>query len=656
MKLNNHSKFYKTLPSSSLGGNITMLASTNELAADLLEETDLFRPLGQMERANVVSKMFRRTFKRGELLVTQGKALHEIFLITSGLVKVYRNDEDGTPFEVAQLGRGSLVGELSAVMETLPSANVIGMVDTEVWALTHFDFKCLLSTSLPQALSLNRALSTKLAATTRRLTPRPTAKLTAIISQHHKDSTCHLSLELARSIARHTQSHVLVIDGHPANHSAFNEQTIWGASAEGLLRDPSLLLSHDLPNEEDNGKEKEVRVIRYSTNEGVIPNPANLLDLITRLRSFYKHIIIDLPHENENLLADTLPFMERGIVTTHSQRLASINELLERSAISQIRRKGLLAVTNWPQRFRMGDVWQTEQRYRWKVGALIDDNNPQDGIDRLARRIANLRVGIAWGGGTARGWALAGISNALQHLNVPMDVFAGTSAGALGAAVYGLSLDYQLAEEQMRSILPYLKRTTRFFPPIRISRHSLLAENWWRNLIQTFVGEKRFEDMQLPFAAVALDLKSGQQHVFKKGLLWQAIRASSSVPVIAPPMVINGRAYSDGGVVNAVPLDVVSDMGADILIGIDLTGREKQASWNGSSKPHMLSNLIRNINVAYNTSASRTLPLADALIRPVLRSAAVYDVNVMDEFIDEGKRATYDALPELRKAIPWLAR
>ena len=162
--------------------------------------------------------------------------------------------------------------------------------------------------------------------------------------------------------------------------------------------------------------------------------------------------------------------------------------------------------------------------------------------------------------------------------------------------------------------------------------------------------------MLLPFAAVALDLKSGQQQVFKEGLLWQAIRASSSVPIIAPPMVINGRAYSDGGVVNAVPLDVVSDMGADILIGIDLTGREKQVTWNGATKPHMLSNLIRNINVAYNTSASRTLPLADVLIRPALRPAAVYDVNVMDEFIDEGKRATYDALPELRKAIPWLGR
>jgi NTE family protein len=302
----------------------------------------------------------------------------------------------------------------------------------------------------------------------------------------------------------------------------------------------------------------------------------------------------------------------------------------------------------------MGDVWEVEQTSRWKVGALIDNKNPQDGIDRLARLVANLRVGIAWGGGTARGWALAGISNALQNLNVPMDVFAGTSAGALGAAVYGLSLDYEQAEEQMRSILPYLKRTTRFFPPIRLSRYSLLAEHWWRNLIQTFVGEKRFEDMLIPFAAVALDLKSGLQHVFKRGPLWQAIRASSSVPVIAPPMVINGRTYSDGGVVNAVPLDVVNDMGADILIGIDLTGREKENGWNGSRKPHMLSNLIRNINVAYNTAASRTLPLADVLIRPALRPAAVYDVKVMDEFINEGKRAAYDALPELRKAIPWL--
>ena len=104
-----------------------------------------------------------------------------------------------------------------------------------------------------------------------------------------------------------------------------------------------------------------------------------------------------------------------------------------------------------------------------------------------------------------------------------------------------------------------------------------------------------------------------------------------------------------------VPLDVVATMGADILIGIDLTGRERDGEdWGKDTTPNMIGTLTRTINVAYNTSASRTLPLAHVLVRPTLRPAAVYDVRVMDEFIAEGERATYAALSELQKVLKWL--
>jgi NTE family protein len=444
---------------------------------------------------------------------------------------------------------------------------------------------------------------------------------------------------------------VLLIDGHPTNQSTLNRQAHWGESVEQLLQNTSLLLSHSHPAK---SSKAEVRLICYSADEQTKADPGSLLWLVTHLRHFYKHIIVDLPHEHQALLTDTLSFMDRVVVTSHRQHLNDLNDLLTRLESTHSVSDGLLAVTGWAGHFRMGEWWRLEKRTGWKVGSLIDEQNRQDGIERLARRVANLRVGIAWGGGTARGWALAGIANALQQLNVPMDMFAGTSAGALGAAVYGLSLNYEIADQQMRSILPYLERTTRFFPPLTLSRYSLFAESWWNNLIQTFVGKLTFDDMLVPYAAVALDLETGQQKVFKRGLLWKAIRASSSVPILAPPMVIDGRSYSDGGVINAIPLDVVKDMGADILIGIDLTGREKAQEWNASTKPPMLPTLIRTINVAYNTAASRTMPLADVMIHPALRAAAVYDVSVMDEFMAEGERATLEALAELRQVMPWL--
>ncbi len=628
-----------------------MLVSSNERAIKLLKETELFSALDQRDLLYLASKMSRRFFMRGERLVTQGESLDEMFLISSGLVNVYRNDDYGTPVEVAQFGKGALVGELSALMKKLPTASVIAMLDTEAWALKHDEFRVVLNRSLQLALSINQSLSVKLAATTRRLTPRHSAKVVSVLGS--RVGYPRLSFELASSIAFYTNDSVLLVDGHRPYESPLHNEPIWGKPVEELLEDPSLLVFHALPSS-NTDPYGNVRLIRYSSDEHFIVDPGALLALVSRLRTFYNHIIVDIPHSNNALLTDTLGYMDHVIIASERLGLHKINDLLEHPNVQQIRERSLLVVTDWAQRHRMGDVWQLEQRYKWKVGALLDQRNPKDGINKLARTVAKLRVGIAWGGGTARGWALAGIIDALEQLNIPMDVFAGTSAGALGAAVYGLFLDYRVAGERMRAVLPYLKRTTRFFPPIAFSRHSLLAESWWINLIKIFVEDFTFNDMLVPYAAVALDLMTGQQHVFQRGFLWEAIRASSAVPVIAPPMIINGRPYSDGGVINAVPLDVVRDMGADILIGIDLTGREQDVNWGKTNKPTIINTLVRNINVAYNTSASRTLPLADVLIRPALRPAAVYDISVMEEFIEEGKRATFENLPAMKKVMPWL--
>jgi len=628
-----------------------MLVSTNERAIQLLKETELFRTLDQRDLLYLASKMSPRFFARGERLLTQGEALDEMFLISSGLVNVYRNDDYGSPVEVAQFGKGSLVGELSALMKKTPTANVIAMLDTEAWALKHEEFREVLNRSLQLALNINQSLSVKLAATTRRLTPRHSAKVITVLGS--RSGFPRLSFELASSIAFYTSDSVLLVDGHPPYQSPLSDDRIWGKPVEQLLEDPSLLVFHALPSN-DGDSYGNVRLIRYSSDEHFVVDPGALLALVSRLRSFYNHIIVDLPHNNNMLLTDTLSYMDHVVITCEQNNLHKIHELLDHRDVKQVRERGLLVVTDWPQRHRMGDIWQLEKRYKWKIGALLNQKNPKEGINQLARTVAKLRVGIAWGGGTARGWALAGIANALERLEIPMDMFAGTSAGALGAAVYGLFLDYRIAGERMRAVLPYLKRTTRFFPPLALSRHSLLAENWWINLIKIFVEDFTFNDMLVPYAAVALDLMTGQQQVFEHGFLWEAIRASSAVPVIAPPMIINGRPYSDGGVINAVPLDVVRDMGADILIGIDLTGREQNVNWGKTNKPTIINTLVRNINVAYNTSASRTLPLADVLIRPALRPAAVYDASVMEEFINEGERATFENLPAMKKVMPWL--
>lgn len=611
--------------------------------AELLASHEMFRTLPAQERTFLAKRMYARTFQRGETLIRQSEPIDVILFIASGLVSVVQLDITGHATELAQLGDGALVGELSLLTGNLPNANVTALIECEVWALNRADFEAVLQRSVPLAMSVNRMLSSKLAYANQRLTPRRNGQWTAILDENGEDFP--LVATIAERVAYYTCDPVVVIDGYPAARSPLRRAGHQALSIAEVLQNPESFPYHAGVRE----------IIVVSAAEGEDADSSQILTAATYLRTVFKHIIFALPTDQSHLLEDILPLADKVMVHIHRTRLGKAERLLRLAPLHARREQSTLVVSAWDSTPKLGDVRRIKERLGWEVAAIVSMESPLSGIDKAARTIAKLRVGLAWGGGTARGWALAGIANALEAIGVPMDFFAGTSAGALGAAVYGLSLNYQEAGTRMRRILPYLERTTRLMPPITISAHSLLRQGWWNDLIKTFVGELTFDDLLLPFAAVALDLHTGMPKIFESGLLWQAIRASSSVPVLAPPMMIDGRAYADGGVVNAVPLDVVSAMGADILIGIDLTGREREEeNWGKGSTPNMLGTLTRTINVAYNISASRTLPLANVLIRPSLRAAAVYDVRVMDEFMAEGERAAYAALPDLKKVLKWL--
>lgn len=611
--------------------------------AELLADHDMFRALPAQERTFLAKRMYSRTYGRGEILIQQGDPIDVILFIASGLVSVVQTDITGHNTELAQLGDGALVGELSMLTGNLPNATVTALIESEVWALNRADFETVLQRSIPLAMSVNRMLSNKLAHANQRLTPRRNGQWTVFLDEYGDEFP--LVAQVAERVAFFSNESVVVLDGYPPARSPLRRAGYSLIPIDRILQGVEGLMYR-------NGT-KEVIVVNAVEDE--MADSSQMLTAAAALRTIFRHVLFALPPDQPHLLEDIVPLADKTMIHVHRTRLAKLGLFLNSSALYQQREQGMIVISAWATTPKVGDIRRAHEHLGWNI-ELIGTHQPQAGIDRVARTIAKMRVGLAWGGGTARGWALAGIANALESIGVPMDLFAGTSAGALGAAVYGLSLNYQEAGERMRQILPYLQRTTRLLPPIAISAHSLLRQGWWNDLIKTFVGDLTFDDLLLPFAAVALDLRTGQQKVFDNGLLWHAIRASSAVPVLAPPMMIEGRAYADGGVVNAVPLDVVATMGADILIGIDLTGSERgNEEWGKDSSPNMLSTLTRTINVAYNTSASRTLPLAHVLIRPSLRAAAVYDVRVMDEFIAEGERATFAALPELKKVLKWLS-
>jgi len=176
------------------------------------------------------------------------------------------------------------------------------------------------------------------------------------------------------------------------------------------------------------------------------------------------------------------------------------------------------------------------------------------------------KIGLALGSGSARGWAHIGVINALTEAGIHVDYVAGTSVGAVVGAVYASG-----RIDSFKDVVLQLDwKKIAFFLDVVFPKSGLIDGNKIAEFIRSHVEEKNIEDLSLPFCAVSTDLATGKEVIIKDGDIIEAVRASISVPGVFTPVRKNGAILVDGGLVNPVPVSVVREMGADVVIAVDL--------------------------------------------------------------------------------------
>ena len=175
-------------------------------------------------------------------------------------------------------------------------------------------------------------------------------------------------------------------------------------------------------------------------------------------------------------------------------------------------------------------------------------------------------VGLALGGGSARGFAHIGVIRALQESRIPIDVVSGCSIGAIIGSVFCVGGDLEL----LLKICMQMK--AREMMDLVVPRKGMVRGAKFENLIQLFTKNRDFEEMDVPFACSACDLWEGKTKIFTTGKVYPAVRASMSIPGVFEPKLIDGVMYVDGGVLDNVPVDAAKRLGADVVIGSDVCG------------------------------------------------------------------------------------
>ncbi len=257
---------------------------------------------------------------------------------------------------------------------------------------------------------------------------------------------------------------------------------------------------------------------------------------------------------------------------------------------------------------------------------------------------ARRSLGLALGGGAARGLAHLGVLKVLDEAGVRADFVCGTSAGSIVGALYAGGYTWDEIEEVTRS-LDWGDFVQPVFPKLGLVRADRLEKR-----LESMLGDRTIEQLDIPFRAVTVDIVNGEQVIFDSGSVARAVRASCSIPGLFEPVRLDGRVLVDGGVLNDVPIDVCEEMGADFVIAVDLNSDTIQ----GKAPENLLNVMLysfavmaRNCRGTHKFKESKSV----RVITPHLGDFNYYNLKRIDELMQRGESAMREAMPEIMSTL-----
>lgn len=250
------------------------------------------------------------------------------------------------------------------------------------------------------------------------------------------------------------------------------------------------------------------------------------------------------------------------------------------------------------------------------------------------------KIGLALGGGAARGFAHIGVVKMLEAHGIVPDYIVGTSAGAVVGALYAAGHD----AFAMQKIGQQLDE--KIFADWTLGGRGLLKGEALQDFINQQVGKRPLEKLNKPFAAVATDLNNGERVVFRTGDTGLAVRASAAVPGVFQPAQFRGHHYVDGGLTSPVPVQAAREMGADIVIAVDISARPE-----GQPVDSLTAIIWQTTTIMGGMIGANELKGADVVIRPKLPYVKSWDFTARNDAMLEGERAALAALPTLRQKL-----
>ncbi len=526
----------------------------------------------------------------GELLFQAGEEADSLYLVRSGRLGVFRQDDGQAPQFLGVIKPGEPVGEMALIAGTPHSASVVALRDSEILALPREDFFVAVRTRPDVMIELSRLMLQR----ARERAPGVTdPTVFGFVSVRPRPIRAFVERVAAEIEAMGFTCEVI-------DHSALSSASDWFSRMED---------THDF--------------VLYVA-ELDEPAWANLC-----ARQVDRLFIV----------GDALTAPPRSIPARTAHGLQQFTDLI---LLRDPRMRRPANTRVWLDAVEPG---------RWFHAAEGDSGD----AGRIARIVTGSAVGLVLSGGGARAYAHIGAIKALHDAGVCFDFLGGSSMGAVVAAGPALGwTDDELDARIRRAFVKSDPLSDLAFPMIAMTRARKVA-----GLLEEAYGDVDIADMPLPFFAVSSNLTTGRIEVHRTGMLRRAMRASISIPGVMPPVVMDGQVLVDGAVIKNFPTDVMRQLNAGPIIGVDMSqargvdphALENPPSWwrwiaSGAWKkgPPIVSVLMRSATITTDAEMDETRAEADLLILPMPEGSDIRDWKVYEPVVEAGRKAAVEAL------------
>ena len=524
----------------------------------------------------------------GEKLFSQGETGDSLYIVISGRLQAVIENLEGSRRIVGEITRGESVGEMALFTGEERSASIYAVRDTELIRFSKAAFEKIAKDYPQVVMQIAQILIHRLRQNITSSSKVESLTNIALVAADRGVDLSLFSAKLLTALTRHTQA--ICIDSNKADAML---------GTRGISQTPS---------------------------SG--PNNIRLETWLDDLETKYSIVLYKADSDNTNWTKRCLRQADKVLIVANAEQEANPHEI-EAELLH-----GKTDITTCCRQL----VLLHKEREKLPANTLdwissrsverhfhIRDERERD-YSRLARLITGTGVGLVLGGGGARGYAHIGVIRALEEAGIPIDMIGGTSMGAVVAAAYAMGFTYEEFISRTKNLLSKYRPFKEYTLPIV----SILKSRRLDHFLHDAFGDAHIEDLWVNFFCVSTNLSAAEVQVHDTGLVWDAVRASMSVPGIAVPVVIDKHLYVDGGILNNLPGDIMKKLCTGTVIAVDVS----------SKNDLLVDESCTPIPSAWKIIWSRINPLKKAINAPTIfsvmgRASLLGSINKRNEVMKE---------------------